>query len=369
MVNVEIKKDKHLCVHGNFARTCAECNKRNLLKITRWPISHNRYRNKKNVRYETSESGRMIAKYVGPNEGRYNNYLGLQREFKLLNKLRNTNLVPKVLDYKTYPDTEKPRARLLLEELPGKSVDFMSLADRREFVTNHAQSIIIETARALETINALGVHVVDINEGTFLFDTVDAELTVKILDLEMGYDTEENSDHDFEQAAVFLANNDPAYDRGSNDIPRSQAALAKSEMYLWAHTLMRYIAPRPTLADRDKIPSPACLTTSYRDYLEKIIPSLEGKLTRDARRQFTKLKINDPSDAKKIEAGESKFITDYVQSRLPVEIHFASLAYTLPLSLETAGIQLDTNIVHFLMRCLSYNLDDRPTNFSDLLNN
>lgn len=136
---------------------------------------------------------------------------------------------------KVYPNEQK--ARLLLKEIPGRSFDRMEKSERAYFLAQHANELIHETARALTALRDAGVHVVDINEGTFIFDEENGELVTRIVDLELGYDEQGDTQEGRDRALAFLTKNDfalrTAAEKGA-PLPATTETITKSEMFRWA---------------------------------------------------------------------------------------------------------------------------------------
>lgn len=358
-------KEKGLCPHGNFPASCSKCRAVTKLDIYRENLSGStqKYRGKANIRYEKGGE-RRVAKYATrarEAEG-LDNIAGLAREARLLEKLADTELVPRVADFKMYPNERK--ARLLLEEIPGVSLDHMPVTERRAFVNAHAQEIILKTAEALQRVNDAGVHVVDINEGTFMFDKKeDGDFDVRILDLELGCDETETVSEGFERARSFMERNDPSYNLAvtTGTMPKTLNALKTSEMYRWAKTLGQYIFPRLPL---HAVVAPE-RQAAYEAYLAKLEDGLREKTTRDVKRQFSRL--HPERDAKTIAEGEAVYVTKMLKWQLANEVRYASLPFTLPDVLNTNGVTLDARTINFLERCLSYDPADRPEDFGTLL--
>jgi len=180
MPEFEPSRDKSFCEHGNFSKSCSKCKATTVLGIKREDLSGDvqRERGKRNIRYDV-EGKRMIAKYIDKQPEDSDNIARLSRERRLLGRLADTGVVPQVIDFKEY---ERERARLLLEEIPGTSIDHMPRKERAEFIKNHTEDIVRVTAQSLQKILEHGVHIVDINEGTFLFEENGDKLSARLVD-------------------------------------------------------------------------------------------------------------------------------------------------------------------------------------------
>ncbi len=316
-------------------------------------------RGKANIRYEKGGE-HLFAKYVTRQAEGLDNIAGLAREARLLEKLADTGLVPTVKDFKMYPNEQK--ARLLLEELPGMSLDHMPSKERREFVEHAPDVIVRKTAEALQRVNNEGIHVVDINEGTFLFDqNADGDVDVRVLDLELGYDETEGVGEGLERALKFISRGDPAYCVSPEASARSVEELKKAEMFRWAKMLSQYIFPRRPV----EVTVPAERKTEYDAYIARVHGDIEKRVAREIQRAFTRLKPE--RDAMEISGGEDAYVQKKLPYTLKNELRTASLPFTLPDVLKANNVTLDASATAFLAQCLSYDPTMRPENFHALL--
>lgn len=331
------------------------------LEVAREDVSQftQRSRGKANIRYEKGGE-HLFAKYVTRQAEGLDNIAGLAREARLLEKLADTGLVPTVKDFKMYPNEQK--ARLLLEELPGTSLDHMPSKERREFVERAPEAIVRKTAEALQRVNDEGVHVVDINEGTFLFDQKpDGDVDVRVLDLELGYDEAEGVGEGLKRALKFISRGDPAYCVSPETSARTVEGLKKAEMFRWAKMLSHYVFPRrPT-----GLAIPKERKAEYDTYIAQVRDDIEKRAVQAIRKDFSFLKSE--RDAAKIAAGENAYVERMLPYTLENELRTASLPFTLPDVLKANNVTLDARTTAFLAQCLSYDPAMRPENFHALL--
>lgn len=353
------------CEHGNNPSTCKKCNLKTPKNIAREDLSGyiQVARGKRNIRYERSGDS-VIAKYVTLEKEGRNNVEGLVREATLLQKLQSTGITPRVIGFKRYPSTERPKARLLLEELPGTSLDRMSSENRERFIQKHAQEIVQKTAAALATIAHEGIHVVDINEGTFLFEETNDGTKVRVLDFELGYDEADGVDDTLVNAERFLGKRDPAYSLNEESMPHNTDTLTRTELYRWASILKDLFVPHiPT-----KVSSETESETTFRDYMSRIEPLIRERALTKVRSAFAEIQGYGEDFAEIINAGEAEYIENHLPGEIDLETHNAQLPFTLPEALIEGDVKLDAGTVSFLSRCLSYIPDQRPRSFAELAN-
>lgn len=354
------------CEHGNNPSTCKACNVNTVKGITRKDLSGyiQAGRGKKNIRYERSGEA-AIAKYVTLKKEGPNNINRLAHEAALLQKLQSTGITPRVIDFKRYQSTEQPKARLLLEELPGTSLDHMRPEEQQVFVQEHAQKIVEKTAATLARIAHEGIHVVDINEGTFLFKEKNDDIEVYVVDFELGYDETEGIGDALISAEVFLGQRDPAYSMHEKEMPRDVDTLTRAELYRWASMLQHLFVPHIPTEISFKIEEQA----AFHDYMNHIRPLVHNRALAKVRRAFAEMREYGSDDfAEIIGTGEDTYIESHLPYEISLEVREAQLPFTLPEALAQSNIKLDERTIDFLSRCLSYIPSQRPRNFAELGN-
>lgn len=342
---------------------------RTLLGIEREDLSGatQRERAKKNIRYDI-DGKRMVAKYVDRLLVGTNNIARLLREKALLEKVSETSLVPKVLDFKMYGTK---RARLLLEEVPGTSIDRMDRVYRQKFVQEHAQDIVQESAKALQRLRDLHVYVVDVNQGTFLYDErADGSLETRVVDFELGYDADTKDPKNLHGSLSFLARGDFGFSLANLEgkhIEETESTLAKAEMHQWG--LMIYTT---CIQKFGSVTIPPEQREAYAEFRARIAPLVDTELRSRAEQAFER-KFSSVSpeqrerDAEKITAGKDAFVASYLKSMREAAMLYECRSFTFPSDCVRNDIHLSPVQIQFIQRCLSADVHARPEDFHDLL--
>ena len=365
MREFEPMKDKGICEHGNFPKTCSKCSTTAILGVQREDLTGaaQRERGKRNVRYE-KDGKRMIAKYIDKQPDDSDNIARLFREKRLLDALSDTGVVPKVIDYKEY---ENDRARLLLEEIPGTSIDHMPREERGEFLKQRSEDVAKETARSLQKIRAQGVYVVDVNEGTFLFNEAeDGHLETRLVDFELGYDVSDGDPEELKDSFSFVKKNDFGFalaEQEGRPLTEDVALLAKCEMHRWARMMERIFINRYA-----KVEIPPEQLAAYEAYRARIKPVVEKTMRDRASSYFlTMQKGQRETDRRYLNMGEDGYITWSLKNGLDSAITQQSVKFTFPQLCRVNGIALSEKAVNFIARCLSLDIEERPSSFDDFL--
>jgi serine/threonine protein kinase len=365
MREFEPMKDKGICEHGNFPKTCSKCSTTAILGVQREDLTGaaQRERGKRNVRYE-KDGKRMIAKYIDKQPEDSDNIARLVREKKILNVLSDTGLVPKVIDYKEY---ENDRARLLLEEIPGTSIDHMPRKERGEFLKQRSEDVVHETARSLQKIRERGVYIVDVNEGTFLFhEAENGHLETRLVDFELGYDVSDGDPEELKDSFSFVKKNDFGFalaEQEGRPLTEDVALLAKCEMHRWARMMERIFINRYA-----KVEIPPEQATEFAEYQGRIQSVVEQTLGDRAKRHYaTMQKTQRETDRKYIDMGEEGYVAWSIKLGMESAITQQCVKFTFPQLCRTNGGTLSEKSMDFIAKCLSIDIDERPSSFQEFL--
>jgi serine/threonine protein kinase len=320
-------------------------------------------RGKKNIVYKTVEGVSMVAKYVNFKDGIRDNVAGMKREKQFLDLLEDTGLTPKVIDYKEYPNQKK--VRLVLEKLPGKSLDKMSIFEKEDLMKNRAEEVILSSATSLEKVHQKGVLVVDVNEGTFLFDVQDETLKTYVLDFELSASTNPAVEKELEFAKNWFARKDFALKLDSSLDLMDPETLTKSEVYLWAEMLVT------SMIGLSEVQKKIELSDETQRKFDEAATKIEAKLSEDViatlkNQYFLLIKQNPELVA---DYGfESDYINENFELKKQAKLQTVLLGISLEEKLKKHGISLSPKILKFLQDSLSIDFSQRPKNFQNLLN-
>lgn len=114
--------------------------------------------------YTTPRDEEFFTKYVNQQEGKRDTIAGLRKEKRILNTLADTGVTPRVGDLKIYPNEK--RARLIIEQIPGVSLDRMNEKQSEQFLKEEAELTVYSTANALHKVHQKGILLVDLNAHT-----------------------------------------------------------------------------------------------------------------------------------------------------------------------------------------------------------
>lgn len=356
------EQGNEFCVHRNFATSCGQCNgTQEVFGVQRKDLSSamQRYRNKTNVRYE-QKGVALFAKSVTKQVAGSADIAGLAREAHLLKKAAASGIVPEVVDFKIYPDTQTQKARLLLKEIPGVSFDNMTSNEKRSLLADHGLDVIHDTAQALVALAQVGVHVVDINAGTFMFHKTEHGMETRVLDLELGYDDTKDEPEELQRAFNFLRGADPAM-RVTPNLTPTKEVVAKMEVHRWAMTMLNmffpYLPPSLKVApDRE---------AEYATYLNAILPQEESRNRSLAEAQYNAFIPGKNDD--QLTLGKEAYVARFVAEKRHRTQGDAAKFFALPSLFAGKGIALDERTVDFLSRSMSPFIEERPSSFDELL--
>jgi len=302
-----------------------------------------RYRDKKNISYKLKDGKEVFAKYVSDQgNGAINNLEGIRNEVEILHKLEDTEITPKVIQFKEYPSHKK--ARLVTEKVSGTSLDRL---------------------------------IVDINEGTFLVNQNGEDC--KIVDFEFAIDSSNTPEN---QLAVALNFRKPLkYKSLDYPIPLTVENVQRKEMYIWAKTMLDFIAKIYKLGDLIEMEIPLeNIPQEEREKIqeevtrirEKIMPEIIEKATRYTQKEEIVIKIKSAFERRH---NPSQTFEEFVNEQIIKEsektaskiINTVIIKLTLRHKLEKFGIKIPSKIISFLERCLDLDPNNRPNSFNDIL--
>lgn len=333
-----------------------------------------RYRDKKNISYKLKDGKEVFAKYVSDQgNGAINNLEGIRNEVEILHKLEDTEITPKVIQFKEYPSHKK--ARLVTEKVSGTSLDRLTITESEKETI--IENCILSTATSLQIIHERGIYIVDINEGTFLVNQNGEDC--KIVDFEFAIDSSNTSEN---QLAVALNFRKPLkYKSLDYPIPLTVENVQRKEMYIWAKTMLDFIAKIYKLGDLIEMEIPLeNIPQEEREKIqeevtrirEKIMPEIIEKATRYTQKEEIVIKIKSAFERRH---NPSQTFEEFVNEQIIKEsektaskiINTVIIKLTLRHKLEKFGIKIPSKIISFLERCLDLDPNNRPNSFNDIL--
>lgn len=321
-----------------------------------------RVRGKENVRYVSPEGREFFTKYVNQQEGKRDNIAGLKNEKYFLDLLTDSGVTPKNSELKIYPN--KKRARLSIEQVPGISLDKMNDEQSERFLKEKVEATIHSTAEALDKIHQKNVLLVDVNEGSFLLDEKDENVSTHIVDFELAIDLGKKIPEDSESAFRWYANKDLGLVIDEKIEHQDIEVLKKAEISLWARTLVEKIIGFSDISKSVKLP-PA--KQKYFNAMKiKIIPILEKQIIERAKKDY-EYQSKIPKEERFYDLStEEDFIQKEIESELPRKIEEELLGITLEEKMNAIGIVVSKKSLDFMSRALNIELKNRPANFSEL---
>jgi len=196
-------------------------------------------RGKKNIRYTNLDGKEFFTKYINQQESKRDNITGLKKEKQILDSLSGTGVTPKAGELKIYPNEQ--RARLIMEQMPGVSIDKMDEMQSEEFFKEKVETTIYSTADALDKIHQNGVLLVDVNEGSFLLDKKDDKIQTRVVDFELAVDLINGAPEDREAAFQWYSSKDIGLRLDEQVDYLDSEVLKKAEINRWARTLTERI--------------------------------------------------------------------------------------------------------------------------------
>lgn len=307
-------------------------------------------RRKENIRYSGPGGEEFFAKYA--NEHDQNNIARLEREKQMLDRLAETGVTPKAGEFKIYPNEK--RARLLIEQVPGISLDRMDDRQSEEFLKIKAEETIFSTADALDKIHKKGIWLVDVNEGSFLIGQRDNTVETYVVDFELALDLDNSTKKTRGEAYGYYLVRDfglrfddlknPRRDFETGVLYPTNEDFKKSEIRLWALVLVKFIL------GSDGISAEIELAPEEKEEFDKtkkkIAPLLEKEIKGETGDDLTQ-----------------KNLEDELLHRLEEEL----LSITLDKKLRAKGVVVSQEVVSFLSRALNLELKNRPSDLSELI--
>lgn len=320
-------------------------------------------RGKENIRYVGPEGQEFFTKYVNQQEGMRDNIAGLKNEKHFLDLLADSGVTPKTSELKIYPNEK--RARLSIEQVSGISLDKMDKDQSTEFLKKNAEATIYSTAEALDKVHQKDILLVDVNEGTFLIDKKDGNVSTHLVDFELAVDLSKNIPEDRDSAFRWYASKDLGLSMDENIDHQDTGVLKKAELNLWARTLvMRMIGLNNVLAT---VKLPPEKQKTFDAIKVKISPILEKKIIERAKKDY-QYQSQTPKENRLYELPtEDDFIQKELKSELPRKIEEGLLGITLEEKMIANGIALSEGTLDFMSQALNPELEKRPTDFREYL--
>ncbi|TAN58399.1 hypothetical protein EPN15_01145 [Patescibacteria group bacterium] len=321
-------------------------------------------RGKENIRYTNPEGEEFFTKYINQLEGKQSNIAGLKKEKLILDLLAGTGVTPKARELKIYPNEQ--RARLIIEQMPGVSLDKMDEMQSEEFFKKEAKTTIYSTADALNKIHQKGVLLVDVNEGAFLLDKKDDKIQTRLVDFELAVDLISGAPEDREAAFEWYSSKDIGLRLDEQVDHQDAEVLKKAEINRWARTLTEHIigfidVSAPVELSREK-------QKEFDALKIKVRPILEKQIIERAKKDY-QYQSQAPEEDRLYELpAEDDFIQEKLEEELAGKIEEELLGVTLEEKMKIKGITLSKEILDFMSRALSPELQNRPVDFSEYLN-
>ena len=321
-----------------------------------------RARGKENVRYTSPDGKEFFTKYVNQQEGKRDNIEGLINEKHILDLLADSGVTPKNSELKIYPN--KKRARLVIEQVPGVSLDHLDENQSAKFLNEGAEKTIYSTADALYKIHQKGVLLVDINEGTFLLDKHDDKIETRLVDFELAVYLNNSKPEDREAAFWWYSGKDIGLRLNKQLDHQNPDVLKKSEVNLWARTLAgRMIGFSDMSASVDLPPEKQAEFDAMKS---RIIPILEKQIKERAKKDY-EYEFQIPKEDRFYELPtEDNFIQKELEREIPRQTNEELLGILLEEKLKAKGIIVSKEAVNFMSRALSPELQNRPSDFKEL---
>lgn len=321
-----------------------------------------RVRGKENIRYVSPEGQKFFTKYVNQQEDQRDNIAGLKNEKHFLDLLADSGITPKTSELKVYPNEK--RARLSIEQVPGVSLDKMNDEQSEEFLKEKAEATIHSTAEALEKIHQKNVLLVDVNEGSFLLDKKDENISTYVVDFELAVDLNKKIPEDNESAFRWYANKDLALTLDEKIDRQDIEVLKKAEVNLWARTLAEKMIGFSDISKSIEL-SPE-KQEQFNAMKVKISPALEKQIIERAKKDYEYQSKIPKEDRFYDLPTKEDFIQTEIERELPRKIEEELLGLTLEEKIKMKGIVVSKKSLDFMTRALNLELKDRPTNFNEL---
>jgi|GEM_PF-1515839 len=321
-----------------------------------------RARGKQNIHYASPEGQEFFSKYVKFQEGKRDNIAGLKNEKYFLDLLADSGVIPKTSELKIYPNEK--RARLSIEQVPGMSLDKMNDEQINEFLKEKAEATIHSTAEALDKIHQRNVLLVDVNEGSFLLDEKNKNISTHVVDFELAVDLDKKIPEDNESAFRWYANKDLGLSIDEKIDHQDIEVLKKAEVSLWARTLAERMIGFSDLSKSVEL-SPE-KQEEFDAMKAKISPILEKQVIESAKKYY-EYQSKIPKEERFYDLPtEEDFIKKEMERKLPRKVEEALLGITLEEKMNAKGIIVSKKSLDFMSRALNLELKNRPSNFSEL---
>ena len=132
----------------------------------------------------TALFSKKVKKPEPGSRNKRDNIGGIEREYQMLQVLRDSGVTPEPLAL--HVNNDRTEAQLLMKGVKGESIDHMS-GDSPEVQARFGEMMISALA-ALDAVHQKGILIRDVNKGTFIVDglTEHAEaLTTSVVDFEL----------------------------------------------------------------------------------------------------------------------------------------------------------------------------------------
>lgn len=320
-----------------------------------------RMRGKKNIRYTDPDGKEFFTKYVKFEENKRDNIAGLKNEKRILDLLAESGVTPKTSELKIYPNEN--RARLIIEQIPGNSLDKWSDEATKEFLKEKADTIIRSTADALNKIHQKNVLLVDVNEGSFLLDIKDGDISTHIVDFELAVDLGKKLPEELESAFRWYAAKDLALNMDREIDHQDAEILKKAEINLWARTLANKMIG---FTDMGKSVELSLEKQEYFDSMKtKLNPILEKQIAEKAKKDYESLSKIPKRERFNDLPTEEIYIKNTIDKELPRKIEEELIGITIEEKIKAKGIVVSKSSLDFMSRALDLELKNRPSNFDE----
>lgn len=321
-----------------------------------------RMRGKENIRYTNPKGEEFFTKYANLQEGGRDNIEGLKKEKQVLDLLADTGVTPRAGELKIYPSEQ--RARLIIEHVPGTSLDKMDEHQRAEFLRKEAEKTIHSTSEALDKIHNKGILLVDVNEGTFLLEKKGEGVLTRLVDFELALDLNNNSNKDRETAFRWYSEKDIGLRLDQQISHQSPDVLKKAEINLWARTLAEGMIGIKDISMSITLPTEK--QEKFDTMKTKISPILKTQIVERAKKDY-EYQSRIPKEERFYELPtEDDFVQKELENGLPRRIEEELLGISLEEKLKAKDIIVSKETVDFISRALNPELQNRPSDFGEL---
>jgi serine/threonine protein kinase len=322
-----------------------------------------RIRGKENIQYTSPEGEEFFAKYVNQQEGQRDNIAGLKNEKHFLDLLTDSGVTPKSSELKIYQNGK--RARLLMEQVPGVSLDKMDDEQSDEFLKKNTDDTIRSTAEALDKIHRRNVLLVDVNDGSFLVSQSDKGVSTHVVDFELAVDLNRKNSEDNEMAFRWYADKDLGLTLGEDIDHQDPEILKKAEISLWARTLSERMIGFGDITESVELPPDK--QQEFDAIKAKIEPVLKDQILKEAEKDYQRRSAVPKEERFSDLPSKEDFLQQEIARELPRRIEEELLGLTLAEKIKSRGIRVSEKSLDFMSRALSLELKNRPSDFSELV--